>query len=82
MYILIETVNIGAGIAALMGDIKVGGRIEATPISLIISTILSAYVLFSVSFKYISQHNRFAKMIANLGMISGDVNRDDYRLGS
>lgn len=64
-------VIIGAGIAALMGEIKVGGRIEATPISLIIGAILSAYVLFSVSFKYIAKHNRFAKMIANLGMISG-----------
>ena len=64
-------VIIGAGIAALMGEIKLGGRIEATPISLIIGAILSAYVLFSVSFKYIAQHNRFAKMIANLGMISG-----------
>lgn len=62
---------IGAGIAALMGEIKIGGRIEATPISLIIGAIISAYVLFSVPFKHIMQHNRFAKMLANLGMISG-----------
>lgn len=64
-------VIIGAGIAALMGEIQVGGRVEATPISLIIGAIISGYVLFSVSFKYTIQHNRFAKMIANLGMISG-----------
>ncbi len=62
---------IGAGIAALIGEIKTGGRVEATPISLIIGAVISAYVLFSVSFKYTIQHNRFAKMIANLGMISG-----------
>ncbi len=62
---------IGAGIAALMGELKVGGRIEATPISLIIGSIISAYVLFSLSFKETIQHNRFAKLLANLGMISG-----------
>ena len=62
---------IGAGIAALMGEIKVGGRIEATPISLILGAIISAYVLFSVSFKYTARFNRFAKMLANLGMVSG-----------
>lgn len=62
---------IGAGIAALMGEIKVGGRVEATPVSLIIGAIISAYVLFSVSFKDKIQNNRYAKMLANLGMISG-----------
>lgn len=62
---------IGAGIAALMGELKVGGRIEATPISLLIGSIISAYVLFSLSFKHTIQNNRFAKMLANLGMISG-----------
>ncbi len=62
---------IGAGIAALMGELKVGGRIEATPISLLIGAIISAYVLFSLSFKHIVQNNRFAKTLANLGMISG-----------
>ncbi|WP_201604144.1 solute carrier family 23 protein [Psychrobacter submarinus] len=62
---------IGAGIAALMGEIKVGGRIEATPISLIIGAVISACVLFSVPFKHIMQHNRFARILANLGMISG-----------
>ena len=62
---------IGAGIAALMGEIKVGGRVEATPVSLIIGAIISAYVLFSVSFKDKIQSNRYAKMLANLGMISG-----------
>lgn len=62
---------IGAGIAALMGELKAGGRIEATPISLIIGSLIAAYVLFSLSFKHTIQHNRFAKLIANLGMISG-----------
>ena len=62
---------IGAGIAAMMGELKVGGRIDATPISLLIGCIVSAYILFSLSFKHIVENNRFAKMISNFGMIPG-----------
>ena len=62
---------IGAGIAAMMGELKVGGRIDATPISLLIGCIVSAYNLFSLSFKHIVETNRFAKMISNFGMIPG-----------
>ena len=62
---------IGAGIAAMMGELKVGGRIDATPISLLIGCIVSAYILFSLSFKHIVETNRFAKMISNFGMIPG-----------
>ena len=62
---------IGAGIAAMMGELKVGGRINATPISLLVGCIVSAYILFSLSFKHIVEQNRFAKMISNFGMIPG-----------
>lgn len=64
---------IGAGIAAMMGELKVGGRIDATPISLIIGSIISAYVLFSLSFKNVIQSNPLAKKIANFGMVSGMI---------
>ena len=62
---------IGAGIAALIGEIKVGVRVDVSSFSLIIVATISAYVLFSVSFKYTAQYNRFAKILANLGMVSG-----------
>ena len=62
---------IGAGIAAMMGELKTGGRIDATPISLLIGSIVSAYILFSLSFKHIVETNRFAKIISNFGMIPG-----------
>src|SRR5690606_26247936 len=42
---------IGAGIAAMMGELKAGGRVDNTPISLIVGSVLSAYILFSMSFK-------------------------------
>ena len=64
---------IGAGIAAMMGELKTGGRIDNTPISLIIGSIVSAYVLFSLSFKSIVEKNSLAKKISNFGMVPGMV---------
>lgn len=42
---------IGAGIAAIMGEISSGGRLAATPISLSIGSLVCLYLMFSVSFK-------------------------------
>lgn len=64
---------IGAGIAAMMGELKIGGRIDATPISLIVGSIISAYVLFSLSFKNVVEGSSFAKKIANFGMVPGMI---------
>lgn len=66
-------VIIGAGIAALMGELKFGGRVDTTPISIIIGSLVSAYVLFSLSFKNVIQNNKFAKQIANFGLVSGMI---------
>ena len=64
---------IGAGMAALMGELKVGGRIEATPISLIVGAVISAYVLFSLSFKNVAKSSPLARKIANFGMVPGMI---------
>ncbi|GGO86503.1 permease [Marinobacterium nitratireducens] len=64
---------IGAGIAALMGELKAGGRVDATPISLLIGSIISAYILFSLSFKNIVNESSLAKRIANFGMVPGMI---------
>mgnify|MGYP001254190410 CR=1 FL=1 len=64
---------IGAGIAAMMGELKVGGRIDGTPISLIVGSLISAYVLFSLSFKNILEVSPLAKKIANFGMVPGMI---------
>ena len=64
---------IGAGMAAMMGELKVGGRIDATPISLIVGSIVSAYILFSLSFKNVITENSFARRIANFGMVPGMI---------
>ncbi len=62
---------IGAGIAAMMGELKTGGRIDATPISILVGSLVSAYILFSLSFKNIVETNKIAKTLANFGMIPG-----------
>ncbi len=64
---------IGAGMAAMMGELKVGGRIDATPISLIVGSVISAYILFSLSFKNVINENSFVRRIANFGMVPGMI---------
>ena len=64
---------IGAGIAALMGELKVGGRINSTPVSLIVGSVVAAYILFSLSFKNVIEQSVFARRIANFGMVPGMV---------
>ena len=64
---------IGAGIAALMGELKTGGRVDATPVSLLIGSIVSAYILFSLSFKNVVNASALAKRIANFGMVPGMI---------
>ena len=64
---------IGAGIAALMGELKSGGRVDTTPVSLIAGSIVAAYILFSLSFKHVMEQSVLARRIANFGMVPGMV---------
>lgn len=60
---------IGAGIAALIGEFKITGRISQTPIALGIGGLLCIYMLFSASFKELVLKNRIAKVLAKFGMV-------------
>ncbi|KKB44475.1 solute carrier family 23 protein [Bacillus thermotolerans] len=62
---------IGAGLAALIGEIQPGGRLMETPVSIIIGTLVAFYVMFSDPFKRIRQNNRVARVISNYGMVPG-----------
>lgn len=64
---------LGAGIAALSGEISPGGRAYSTPISLGIGGLVTAYVLFSLSFRDWTEQHRWAKIIASYGMVPGMV---------
>lgn len=60
---------IGAGLAALIGELKEGGRVDGTPVSLIAGSLLATYLLFSLSFKEWTQQHPLARKIANFGMV-------------
>jgi hypothetical protein len=62
---------LGAGIAAISGEISEGGRLYATPLSLGIGGLVTVYVLFSLSFRDWTEKHRWAKMIASYGMVPG-----------
>ena len=64
---------IGAGIAALMGELKSGGRVDSTPVSLIMGSIVAAYILFSLSFKNVVEHSLLARRVANFGIVPGII---------
>ncbi|MEL0082418.1 MAG: xanthine/uracil/vitamin C permease [Gammaproteobacteria bacterium] len=64
---------IGAGIAAIVGEIEPGGRLAMTPVSLVIGSLVSVYLLFSLSFKQWVNRHQLAQKIANYGMVPAMV---------
>lgn len=60
---------LGAGIAAFMGELKVGGRIPKTPIALGAGSLICFYMLFSASFAKLKARNAFAKLMGKYGMV-------------
>lgn len=60
---------VGAGIAAIHGEIIDGGRLASTPISLIIGTAICFYIMFSQSFQRLYQSSKAAKVIGNYGIM-------------
>lgn len=60
---------IGAGIAAILGEISEGGRLVSTPISLTIGGILCIYMMFSNSFKNLYKKYAILKFIASYGIM-------------
>ncbi|MDI3534168.1 MAG: hypothetical protein PWQ82_533 [Thermosediminibacterales bacterium] len=60
---------LGAGIAAIMGELKPGGRFEQFPITILVGGLLSFYLLFSAKFKKVRQKSRLMNNIAKYGML-------------
>jgi hypothetical protein len=60
---------LGAGVAAFMGELKMGGRIPNTPIALGLGSLVCFYMLFSVSFLKLRQKNYIAKLLGKYGMV-------------
>lgn len=60
---------LGAGVAAYMGELKVGGRIPNTPIAIGIGSLICFYMLFSVSFNRLKVKNGIARILGKYGMV-------------
>jgi len=61
----------GAGIAALTGEIEAGGRVANTPISLVVGTLICLFFMFSQSFQQQLKKSKIARQIVNYGMVPG-----------
>lgn len=60
---------LGAGVAAYMGELKMGGRIPKTPIAIGFGSLVCFYMLFSVSFARMKTKNRIATILGKYGMV-------------
>ncbi len=63
----------GAGIAALVGEIQPGGRLAETPISLTLGMLVAVFMLFSTAFQGWVGRHAIVRRIANYGMVPGMV---------
>lgn len=59
---------IGAGMAAIMGEITEEGILFDAPISLIVGSVLALVFMFSKSFLGLARRNRFLNLIASYGL--------------
>jgi hypothetical protein len=64
---------LGAGVAAFMGELKVGGRIPKTPISIGMGSFICFYMLFSSSFLRLRERNGLARLLGKYGMVPAMV---------
>jgi hypothetical protein len=64
---------LGAGVAAFMGELKVGGRIPNTPIAISLGSLICFYMLFSVSFLKLRTKNGLAQLLGKYGMVPAMV---------
>lgn len=64
---------LGAGVAAFMGELKIGGRIPKTPISIGLGSLICFYMLFSVSFLKLRAENKVARLLGKYGMVPAMV---------
>ncbi|MCW4354526.1 xanthine/uracil/vitamin C permease [Hoyosella sp. YIM 151337] len=62
---------LGAGIAAIAGEIEEGGRFMATPLSIGVGALVVTITMFSLFFRRLCAHSRFAMLIATYGLVPG-----------
>lgn len=61
---------LGAGFAAILGQIQSGGELITTPISLTIGAILCLFIMYSLFFRKLAAKNKFWRLISNAGILT------------
>lgn len=64
---------LGAGIAAITGEIADNGRLASTPIATGVGGLVTLYVLFSATFRKWAETHAWAKAISSYGMVPGTL---------
>ena len=64
---------LGAGVAAYMGELKMGGRIPKPPIAIGLGSLVCFYMLFSISFARMKTSNPIARLMGKYGMVPAMV---------
>ncbi|GAB6138527.1 hypothetical protein [Halanaerobaculum tunisiense] len=62
---------LGAGVAAVIGEIEAGGRFNQFPIAILVGTIVSYWVLFSIKYKYAKKDSNLLYLFGKYGMLPG-----------
>lgn len=60
---------LGAGIAAIYGEFKVGGRFGVYPVAVTVGVLVAFYVLFSQNFRNLRKSSKFANALGKYGML-------------
>jgi hypothetical protein len=60
---------LGAGVAAVTGEISAGGRFGNYPISIALGGLLAFYILFSVKFKNVKKDSNLLMTLGKYGMV-------------
>ena len=64
---------LGAGVAAVTGEITAGGRFGNYPISIALGGLLTFYILFSVKFKKLKKESNILMALGKYGMVPAIV---------
>lgn len=60
---------LGAGVAAIYGEFKTGGRFGTYPIAVSVGVLVAFYLLFSQKFRNLRQKSNFANALGKYGML-------------
>lgn len=60
---------LGAGVAAIFGEFKQGGRFGSFPISVTVGVLIAFYLLFSQRFRNLRTKSKFANALGKYGML-------------